>query len=68
MNLLTEYLLHHYYEVRPIDFYRDIFPSGELQEKGIYEKGKYNAIAVEVTKEKKEKCLFHWGVPRKIYV
>lgn len=54
MNLLTEYLLHHYYEVRPIDFYRDIFPSGELQEKGIYEKGKYNAIAVEVTKEKKE--------------
>lgn len=54
MNLLTEYLLHHYDEVRPIDFYRDIFPSGELQEKGIYEKGKYNAIAVEVTKEKKE--------------
>ena len=54
MNLLTEYLLHHYDEVRSIDFYRDIFPSGELQEKGIYEKGKYNAIAVEVTKEKKE--------------
>ncbi|MGM8251695.1 hypothetical protein ACSXCO_15005 (plasmid) [Clostridium perfringens] len=54
MNLLTEYLLHHYDEVEPIDFYRDIFPSGELQEKGIYEKGKYNAIAVEVTKEKKE--------------
>ncbi|WP_338848860.1 hypothetical protein WHY38_15545 (plasmid) [Clostridium perfringens] len=54
MNLLTEYLLHHYDEVRPIDFYRDIFPSGELQEKGIYEKGKYNAISVEVTKEKKE--------------
>ena len=25
-----------------------------MQEKGIYEKGKYNAIAVEVTKEKKE--------------
>lgn len=54
MNLLTEYLLHHYDEVRSIDFYRYIFPSGELQEKGIYEKGKYNAIAVEVTKEKKE--------------
>ncbi|HBI6981976.1 TPA: hypothetical protein K8N16_002571 [Clostridium perfringens] len=54
MNLLTEYLLHHYDEVGPIDFYRDIFPIGELQEKGIYEKGKYNAIAVEVTKEKKK--------------
>ncbi|MCX0386932.1 hypothetical protein LI053_15940 [Clostridium perfringens] len=54
MNLLTEYLLHHYHEVGPIDFYRDIFPSGELQEKGVYEKGKYNAIAVEITKEKKK--------------
>ena len=54
MNLLTEYLLHHYDEVGPIDFYRDIFPTGELQEKGIYEKGKYNAIAVEVTNEKKK--------------
>ena len=54
MNLLTEYLLHHYDEVGPIDFYRDIFPTGELQEKGVYEKGKYNAIAVEVTNEKKK--------------
>ena len=54
MNLLTDYLLTHYDEVGPLDFYRDIFPSGELQEKGVYEKGKYNAIAVEVTKEKKK--------------
>lgn len=54
MNLLTEYLLTNYDEINPIDFYRCIFPSGELQEKGVYEKGKYNAIAIEITKEEKD--------------
>lgn len=35
-------------EVEPLDFYRDIFPEGELQQKGIYESGKYCGIAVEI--------------------
>lgn len=36
-------------EVEPLDFYRDIFPIGELQEKGVFNDGKYCGIAVEVT-------------------
>lgn len=46
--------MHQFFdEVEPKEFYRDIFPVGELQEKGVYEKGKYNAIAVEVLDEGK---------------
>ena len=40
-------------EVLYKDFYRDIFPKGSFEDKGIYEQGKYNGIIVEVTKEKK---------------
>lgn len=52
-NILTRYLYTYYDEIEPKEFYRAIFPKGELQEKGVYENGKYNAIVVEVTKEKK---------------
>lgn len=37
-------------EVHYMDFYRDIFPVGELEEKGVYEVGKYTGIAVTVKK------------------
>lgn len=40
-------------EVSYYDFYRDIFPEGSFEEKGHYEKGKYNAIIVEITDEVK---------------
>lgn len=53
-NILTNYLYTYYDEIEPKEFYRAIFPKGELQKKGVYEKGKYNAIVVEVTKEKKK--------------
>ena len=53
-NILTKYLYTYHDEIEPKEFYRAIFPKGELQEKGVYEKGKYNAIVVEVTKEKKK--------------
>lgn len=52
-NILTNYLYIYYDEVEPIEFYRDIF-NHDLQEKGNFEQGRYNGIAVEVTKEKKE--------------
>lgn len=52
MNVLAEELMKYYEEVHPMDFYRDIFPEGELQEKGVYTKGKYNAIALEITDQK----------------
>ena len=45
------YPLHHGYgfdEVNPIDFYRELFPIGEFQKKGQFEKLKYNGIALEV--------------------
>ncbi|WP_338631962.1 hypothetical protein [Clostridium baratii] len=51
-NILTRYLYTYYDEIESREFYREIFREGELQEKGVYEKGKYNGIIVEVTKEK----------------
>ena len=45
------YPLHHGYgfdEVEPIDFYRELFPEGEFQKKGEFEKLKYNGIALEI--------------------
>ena len=47
-NHLTQYLEIYYDEIEPKDFYRSIFPSGELEEKGKQIQGKYNAIAVEL--------------------
>ena len=41
-----------YEEVNPLDFYRDIFPDGELaphREKGDYRTGEYSAIALCVS-------------------
>lgn len=63
-NALTKYLEENYIEVEPKKFYRFIFPSGELGIKGVYEKGKFNAIINEQTKELKKD-----GTPRhKSYV
>lgn len=62
-NRLTEYLQGHFEELGALDFYRFLFPKGELQEKGVYGDGKYNAILVEVTNEKnsdgRDKVLRH---------
>ena len=35
-------------EVHYFDFYRDIFPVGSFEQKGVYENGKYNGIAVSI--------------------
>ena len=48
-NLLTEWLETYFDEVEPMEFYRDIFPAGELEKKGVSERGKYNAICVGVS-------------------
>lgn len=37
-----------YEEVSYTDFYREIFPSGELEERGVHEKGKYHAVAISI--------------------
>ena len=51
---ITSYLFNKgLYEVSYKNFYRDLFPVGSFEKKGVYENGKYNGIIVEVTKEKK---------------
>lgn len=47
---LAEAMASLYDEVSYQEFYRDIFPVGSFEEKGCYQKGKYNGIAVSVGK------------------
>lgn len=41
-------------EVSPLEFYRDVFPKGSLQEKGIFNDYKYCGIAIEITNKFKD--------------
>lgn len=53
---ISQALENIYDEVDYEEFYEDLFPAGSFEEKGIYEKGKYNGIAVSIKKgEKKAK-------------
>jgi hypothetical protein len=45
---LHDYLENYFDEVSPREFYRDIFPAGELEEQGVQIPGKYNGVAVEL--------------------
>lgn len=45
---LTTALLERFPEVNPLAFYRDLFPKGSFEEKGVFIDGRYNGIAVEV--------------------
>lgn len=47
-NITLNYLENYFDEVKPLEFYRRIFPKGELEQKGEQIQGKYNAIAVEL--------------------
>lgn len=49
---IIEYLQKWCDEISPFDFYRLIFSVGELEQAGVYENGKYNAIAVSIGSEK----------------
>ena len=65
---IREYLDTFFDEVEPWDFYRAIFPAGELEEKGLQVQGKYNAIAVELLPPSTERkaparrCFLHDGL------
>lgn len=67
---IRDYLDTYFDEIEPWDFYRAIFPAGELEEKGQQMQGKYNAIAVELlpaTEEQPHKaparrCFLHDGL------
>ena len=45
---IRDYLRQYFDEVDPKEFYRSIFPEGELEEKGKQISGMYNALAVEL--------------------
>lgn len=51
MNYLREKGLK---EIPYKEFYRSVFPSGSLEKKGVYERGKYTGIIVEVMNKKKK--------------
>ena len=54
MNILAEELTRYYEEIAPYEFYREIFGDGELDDADAFTKGKYCAIAVEITKERRK--------------
>lgn len=58
MNILADELSRWYEEIQPMDFYREIFPDGELdvwrENPEEREEHKYTGIIVEITKEKKK--------------
>lgn len=54
MKSVVDYLEHYCNELTPIEFYRKIFPKGELEKQGEYVTGKYNAIAVCVNRADKK--------------
>lgn len=58
MSVVSDELSRFFEEVPPLEFYREIFPDGELdswaEDAAEQTPGKYTAIAVEITKEKKK--------------
>lgn len=54
MNELTKWLDTYMDEITPKEFYRVIFPEGELDDKGAMTKGKYTGIIIEVTDKKRK--------------
>lgn len=55
MSLFDSYLSQLFPEVGPLDFYRELFPSGELERRGEYVDGEYCGIAVQVVGKNKAK-------------
>ena len=53
-NQIREWLDTYMDELTPKEFYRIIFPEGELDDRGAMTKGKYTGIIIEVTDKKKK--------------
>lgn len=52
---IRDYLRQYFDSIEPLEFYRELFPVGELEETGVEETGRYNAIAVELLSEEEQK-------------
>lgn len=48
MNKLTEWLEQFFDEVEPLEFYRDVFPAGSLDQRDAMTKGKYTGIVCAI--------------------
>lgn len=48
---IAGWLAGRYPEVGPRDFYRDLFPVGELEERGVHNRGEYHGVAVQIAGE-----------------
>ena len=48
MSAITNFLDIYCEEVDYKSFYRDVFPVGSFEEKGVYEDGKYNGITCTI--------------------
>lgn len=46
--MINEFLENNYDEVFFEDFYRELFPVGSFEEKGVYVAGQYNGIAISI--------------------
>lgn len=53
-DFINDYMYQFFEEVTPYEFYRDVFPIGELEERGKQEQGKYNGVAVELLPREKD--------------
>ena len=51
MNTIEKWLGQYFDELTPDDFYWELFPSGELEENGKYETGRYNAIGLCISQK-----------------
>ena len=56
-HFILKYLNTYFDEIPPLEFYRNIFPIGELEKKNEKVSGKYNAVAVELLPKEEEKTL-----------
>lgn len=51
-NVTEQFIADRFPQVSPMDFYRELFPSGELAQRGQYETGKYCGIAVRLADDR----------------
>lgn len=54
MNIIAKELARKYEPVSPMDFYREVFPDGELDEEDAMTPGRYVGIAVEISRSGKD--------------
>ena len=71
MNIFESWLEQYFDEEEPVDFYRSVFPSGELETRGEYKTGYYTGIALCISNREikpKMRKIFRNGKYEKVHV